>query len=319
MTRPLDVAVIGAGSMGRHHARIVSDSGRARLVVLIDPAPEARELAARLEVAWTPEVSAAEGCQAAIVAAPTELHAAIGIDLLRAGVPTFIEKPLAHDLAAAQGLVDASAAADVPLMCGFVERFNPVIAAARSILDGPPTHLVAMRHSPPAERIRTDVVYDLLIHDLDIAAMVNGSSPDRVVSSCWAPDGAAVNEIADATVTFADGGMATLSASRASQRKTRSIVISTPTSQIELDLVRQDITVYRHVRHEISTEQTYRAETVVDIPFVRHAGEPLKLQFERFVGLIDGSADADAERRSLLPGHVLADAVLAGSLESSNE
>ena len=77
---------------------------------------------------------------------------------------------------------------------------------------------------------------------------------------------------------------------------------------IELDLLRQDISVYRHVRHEQlgGASTTYRAETVIDIPFVRHAGEPLALQFEHFLDLVEGRADAEVERCRVLPAHELA-------------
>jgi hypothetical protein len=105
--------------------------------------------------------------------------------------------------------------------------------------------------------------------------------------------------------------VATLSSSRLSQRKVRSLTVTTPSQLVELDLLRQDVSVYRHIRHEQLGGQstTYRAETVVDIPFVRHAGEPLALQFEYFLDLAEGRIDADLERRRLLPAHEIASRV----------
>jgi hypothetical protein len=82
--------------------------------------------------------------------------------------------------------------------------------------------------------------------------------------------------------------------------------IDTPTASYEVDLLRQDITVYRHRSHEVAGTVRYRAETMIDIPFVRHAGEPLALQLNHFVSLIEGRCDAAAERQSILAPHEVA-------------
>ncbi|HZU76913.1 MAG TPA: gfo/Idh/MocA family oxidoreductase, partial [Dehalococcoidia bacterium] len=74
----------------------------------------------------------------------------------------------------------------------------------------------------------------------------------------------------------------------------------------EVDLLRQDLTVYHHRAHELTAGPTYRAETVMDVPFVRHRGEPLALQLQHFIDLLDGRVDADAERAGILPPHELA-------------
>jgi predicted dehydrogenase len=200
---------------------------------------------------------------------------------------------------------------DVPMLCGFVERFNPVIAAAMEVLTGPPLHLVAIRHSPPAPRISSSVVADMLIHDLDLAVGFAGmAGVETLASSTWAPPGG-VPEIADCTIRFAGGMLATLSASRRSQRKIRSCMVSTESELVDLDLLRQDVSVYRHIRHEQigGASTTYRAETVVDIPFVRQSGEPLALQFEYFLDMVEGRVDLKEERQRILPAHELAEQV----------
>lgn len=307
---PLKVALIGVGAMGSHHARVVGNSMRARPYAVIDrDVAKAQALAERIGCLATDDPAVAERADAVIVATPTESHLEVVLPLLSSGRPLLVEKPLAPDLPSVQAMIKESEAAGVPLMCGFVERFSPVIAAALDVIEEPPIHLVAVRHSPPAERIFSSVVADMLIHDLDLAVQfAGGAGAEAVSASMWAPAGGGVPDIADCTIRFAGGMLATLSASRQSQRKVRALTIATPKQLVELDLLRQDISVYRHVRHEqiggVST--TYRAETVVEIPFVRHAGEPLALQFEHFLDLVEGRADADAERRRLLPAHELA-------------
>jgi predicted dehydrogenase len=296
--------------MGSHHARVISNSIRARLFSVIDQnTARAAAIAGDIGCLATADLAVAARSDAAVVATPTESHLEIALALLELGRPLLIEKPLASDLMAVETILEASRKYDVPVMCGFVERFNPVLATAVSLMEGPPVHMLGIRHSPPAERIISGVVSDMLIHDLDLAVQIGGEQEVAdITSTLWRPPGSPTAEIADCTIRFAGGTVATLSASRVSQRKVRSVTIATESQLIELDLLRQDISVYRHVRHEQlgGASTTYRAETVMDIPFVRHAGEPLALQFEHFLDLVEGRADAEAERRRALPAHALA-------------
>jgi hypothetical protein len=120
--------------------------------------------------------------------------------------------------------------------------------------------------------------------------------------------GGAVSEIADCVLDFDGALIATLSASRSSQRKVRSHIIETPYAQYDVDLLRQDVTVYQHRSQALTggPAPSYRAETIVDIPFVRHGGEPLLLQLRQFARLLEGAVDVDSERDSILPAHEVA-------------
>lgn len=306
--------------MGSNHARVVSNSMRARLYAVVDnDLSRATRTAEKIGCLATTDLEVAERSDAVIIATPTEAHVEVALRLLAAGRPLLIEKPLAPDLASVEAILAASEKQGVPVMCGFVERFSPAIATATEVIEAPPIHVVAIRHSPPAARIASSVVADLLIHDIDLAVHFAAGSPaEQVQSSTWRPRGHPVSEIADCNVRFADGMLATLSASRYSQRKIRSLTVATPEQLVEVDLLRQDVTVYRHVRHEQigASSTTYRAETVMEIPFVRHAGEPLALQFEYFLDLIEGRVDAATERARLLPAHQIAARVEQGSLQA---
>jgi predicted dehydrogenase len=291
--------------MGSQHARVIAESDRADLAGIVDGDPAVAErIASTHDTAAATEWDASLGWDAAILAAPTEAHHDLALALLDGGLPVLVEKPVTPDLATSADLLDAAAKAAVPVMCGFVERFNPVVVALSGLLDGPVRHVHAVRHSPRNHRIATSVVYDLLIHDLDLALRLCGD-PLGLGAAGWRSPETRTVEIVDATVRFADG-VATMSADRWGQRKVRTVSVSTESSLIELDLLRQDVTVYRHVHHEVRGQASYRAETVIDIPFVRHRGEPLALQLEHFLDLVDGSADLVAERESILPPHRLA-------------
>lgn len=165
-------------------------------------------------------------------------------------------------------------------------------------------HLLGIRHSPHNPRTRSSVIDDLLIHDIDLALDLLGGSVVSVSGGHWvSPDG--VEELADCTMVFDHGAVATLSSSRVSQRKVRSLSLSSADLLVEIDLLRHDLTTYHHRSGEVVDRDgpIYRAETVVEIPFVRHTGEPLAVQFEHFVDLVDGSASRDAERSTLRAPH----------------
>jgi predicted dehydrogenase len=153
----------------------------------------------------------------------------------------------------------------------------------------------------------SSVVWDLLIHDLDLALRISGQPMLRSVGATPSPD-QMVDEV-DCLLEGDDGLRAVLSASRLSQRKVRSWQIRCDELTIELDLVRQNVTTFRHRSHAVGPGLAYRSETTIDIPYVRHGGEPLELQFRHFLGLIGGQLDATVERDSLMPAHQLAAAV----------
>lgn len=117
--------------------------------------------------------------------------------------------------------------------------------------------------------------------------------------------GSGMVEVADALIAFDDGTRASLSSDRWSQHKVRTLSVSTDEAVYEVDLLRHNLTVYRHRAHELVEGGGYRSETVIDIPFVRHAGEPLALQFDHFLNLLADGAHVEAELASYeLPHHL---------------
>jgi predicted dehydrogenase len=304
------IALVGVGSMGANHARVIAESDAADLAVIIDTDTErVAPLAERLGCAYAQDLEAARDCDGVIVATPTRLHAGQAAVLMELSKALLVEKPIAPTVAETRAVIAESRRRGVPLMCGFVERFNPAVTTVVQLLDDLPVHVLGLRHSPATPRSTLSVVLDLLIHEIDLALLYNrGCKPDRVSSALSSARTDAVTEIADCMLHFESGGVATLSASRASQRKLRTHLIATPTALYDVDLLRQDVTVYRHRSHsqEAEASVSYRAETVVDIPFVRHRGEPLALQLHHFLDLVDGKVDVDAERDSILPAHEVA-------------
>ncbi|HUQ39548.1 MAG TPA: Gfo/Idh/MocA family oxidoreductase [Acidimicrobiales bacterium] len=310
MSEPLRLALIGAGPAAVNYVRVVNGSRRAVLDVIVDDDLERAEiLAEKAGCVMATDIGAAEGCQGAIITTPPDTHAAAALQLIGAGIPVMVEAPLATDLEDARSVVDAAAAQSVPLTCGFIERFNPVVRTAHLLLDEQPLHVLAVRHTPVNLRQRSSVIHDLLIHDIDLAMQFGGGPLVDLVNGCtMTPIESPYPEIADATIKFPNGMIATLSASRVSHREVRSFSIATTNKLIELDLLRHHISVTRHVRHEHLLEgtPTYRAETIVDSPFVRPTGEPLAMQLDQFLDLVEGKVDMNAIRNGLLPPHTIA-------------
>jgi predicted dehydrogenase len=302
------IAVVGAGAMGSLHARVVQSSTRAELAVIVDPRERVgRAVAERYGARWAPDLSGIARVDAVIVAAATSAHHPIALEVIGAGLPLLVEKPMADDLAHSEEIVAAGEAAGVPLMCGLLERFNSaVVTAARLTRD--PVHVSAVRHSPYAPRIATGVAWDLLVHDVDIALRLFGDEPTSVDSQFGYfhhRSLAGAEDFAEAQLTFPGGRLASLSASRIGQRKIRSLTITEVDRAIEVDLLRQAVTIYRHVDAEAATDDGlgYRQQTVIEIPMIASLGEPLAVQLSHFVDLVEGSADADAERAAILPAH----------------
>lgn len=319
MTR-LRIAVVGAGSMGALHARSIASSDRAQLTHVVDiDRGRASDVAARhgaVGLGPSGDIDA----DAVVIAAPTTLHVDLATDLLARGIPVLVEKPLAPDSAGVRRIITAARSTDTPVMCGFVERFNPVVVTAAEMIDEPFVHWVSVRHSPPAGRPTSHVATDLLIHDVDLALRMHGTNPiellpdldgfrlPTVTGAVGRPGDPLSGEVADCTIVMDDGAVATMSASRIGQRKVREVRVMTAGALYELDLLRHDITIYRHVHHGPGLrDASYRSETVIEVPFVRAHQEPLASQLDHFIDLARGDADPLAEIAGMWMPHQLMD------------
>ncbi|CAN7371922.1 MULTISPECIES: Gfo/Idh/MocA family protein [Microbacterium] len=311
------IALVGAGTMGSYHARVVASSDRASLARVIDGRRSVGEaVATKYDSEWAPELGDLDDIDAVIVAASTESHDALARQVLAAGKPLLVEKPVVNGYERTQEILALSEAAGVPILCGLLERFNPAVLTARHLINEP-LHVTSVRHSPYAPRIRTGVAWDLLIHDADLAISLLGGEPTKIEGSLgyFHPDSeSGAEDVATATLGFSGGQVAQLSASRIGQRKERSLLIHELDRLVEIDLLRRDVTVYRHVSADaVDVDgRGYRQQTTIDIPELVTSREPLAAQFDHFVDLVNGDADADAERSSIAPAHMVIAALLAG-------
>ena len=315
MPAQLRVALVGSGSMGLNHARVVATGPSTTLAVVIDPSEQAgRAAAERHGARWAPSLDALAGVDAAVVAASTEHHHALALPIVAAGLPLLIEKPVCPSLAQTREVLDASRRAGTPLQCGLLERFNPAVMTALQMVSAP-CYVRAQRHSPYAARIKTGVGWDLLVHDVDLVVRAfGGQAPSSVgvqVGQFHPESVAGAEDVVEASLRFDGGGIASVSASRVGQRKVRTMVIQELDRMIEVDLLRRGVTAYRHTTIEGEVGRGgYRQMTEMEVPEILGV-EPLVAQLAHFVDLIEGRVDADVERDSILPAHEVVDAVLA--------
>jgi predicted dehydrogenase len=294
--------------MGSLHARVISQSGHADLATVVDPRKDVGQaVASKFGAQWHKDLDDLKNVDGVVIAAATEAHYELAMQVLNAGIPLLIEKPVADDLDKTLEILGESERLGVPIMCGLLERFNPAVLTAKALLDTP-IYVTAMRHSPYAPRIRTGVGWDLLVHDVDLAIGLLGGYPEAVTGSIanFHPSSVAgAEDVAEVVMSFEDGGLAHISASRIGQRKIRTMSIHEMDRLVDIDLLRRDVTVYHHVSAQAADDdgRGYRQQTIIEIAELVTSQEPLAAQLEHFVGLIRGSLDAADERRSIIPSH----------------
>jgi predicted dehydrogenase len=240
------VAVIGAGHLGRIHARIAAALDEVELVAVVDPLEPARSAVAQ-ETRCRPVADYREligEIEAAIIATPTSTHHAIGMDLLAGGVPLLIEKPLAPTSVEANELVSLARKKSLALQVGHVERFNPALTAVSADVRDP-KFIAATRTSGYTFR-STDigVVLDVMIHDLDIVLAL-AKSPVVDVQALGLSVLGGHEDLATVWMRFASGCVAQLSASRVSFQQQRTMTIVTSRGSASLNFATHEATVVR--------------------------------------------------------------------------
>ncbi len=192
--RPLRAGVVGLGTMGRNHIRVLSDMPGVELVGATDPEPRARNAVRSVPVTAELDELIALGMDMCVVATPTLTHTDIGLRLAEAGIHTLIEKPLASDPESGRRLAKAFEERRLVGCVGHIERYNPAISALRARLAqgelGSVFQITTRRQGPFPQRIRdVGVVMDLATHDIDLAQWVTGCSYGMVAAFTSRPSG----------------------------------------------------------------------------------------------------------------------------------
>ena len=273
----MKVAVIGAGSFGKNHVRVVNESPRAELKFVVDTdLARAREQAPPGVEAITDYREIIGQIDAAIIAVPTVAHSEVGVALLGAGIDVLIEKPIAPTLAEADLLVEAAERNNRILQVGHLERFNPAVIALEKAATLPLFFEVHRMSVFTLRSLDVDVVLDLMIHDLDIVLALARSEVTDIKAAGISILSPKV-DIANVRIEFADGCIANLTASRVSTDKVRKLRLFQPQQYISVDYAKQAAATFTVGGPEgIAFEQ---------LPI--EPAEPLKLQFDAFLDAIE--------------------------------
>ena len=245
----LNMAVVGVGALGRHHARILSGLESVNLIAVADPNPaQGQAVAEACRTPWLADYHELFDDQFALdavcIAVPTTYHHRVASEFLTRGVPTFVEKPLATSVQEAAELVEFAERHNTLLQVGHVERFNPATRAAFALSEEP-KYIHAERLSPFSFR-STDigVIHDLMIHDIDlILSLVK--SPIAEVEGFGVGLMGQLEDSVRARLKFENGCIADLIANRVNPIARRAMEIWSPGGRTLVDFTTREVVHYR--------------------------------------------------------------------------
>jgi predicted dehydrogenase len=242
------MAVVGVGHLGRHHARVLSALDDVDLVAVVDiNRARAEDVAVATGTRALFDARDLDGLVDAVtIAVPTESHLEVARPLLAAAIPVLVEKPMARSLAEADEMIGAAGKAGAVLAVGHTERFNPAVAAARPLVAAPRFIEVHRLGTFPERSLDIDVVFDLMIHDLDVVLSLVGAEVASI-EAVGVPVLTGRVDIANARLRFANGCVANLTASRISRERVRKIRFFQPAAYVSIDYSAQKVEVWRLV------------------------------------------------------------------------
>jgi predicted dehydrogenase len=275
------VAVIGVGHLGRHHARIFSALPGVQLAAVVDiNHRRAQEIALQHATTAYDDWRRLGGLVDAVtIAAPTEAHASIAAAFLEQNVHVLVEKPMTATTEEADRLLALAEARGVTLAVGHTERFNPAVEQVKPSLTAPRFIEVHRLGTFPERSLDIDVVFDLMIHDLDLVLDIVGDEV-TAVEAVGVPVLTNRIDIANVRLRFEGGCIANLTASRISRERIRKIRFFQREAYVSIDYAAQEVEMYRLVR------QADRAPVIEGgkVPVIRE--EPLKRELEDFLEAI---------------------------------
>jgi len=304
--RPVRVGVVGAGSMGENHLRVFQLLKGAELTAVVDTDQErAQECGVRYGCpAFASVEEALNLVDAVTIATPSVSHAEVGTAFLERSIHCLVEKPLAPTEKECNALIEAADASDAKLLVGHIERFNPAVQALFDLVaSGCEIHaLDARRMSAVGARVTdVDVVTDLMVHDLDIILSLMDAPPSDLFARGLSVGHGSDPDYVSAILAF-DGAVASLTASRITENKVRTLQATTSLGFVTLDYSTQELLIFQQGR-VAEPGSVPRANYVLDIAmervFVRNV-EPLMVELSHFIDVAAGNAEPLVSGRDAL-------------------
>jgi virulence factor len=283
------IGVIGAGRMGQRHARIYANLRHTQLAGICDVNPQVGEAVARqYDVPFYAELDdLLKHVDAVGLVVPTPRHFEMAMRCLERGVHVLIEKPIAETVADAERLAEAAEASGRVVQVGHIERFNPAYMELKNVLEAVSPVAIDFRRLSPFEGSNhdVDVVLDLMIHDTNLVADLMQHEPASITAHGLTIFTGFIDH-AMAQLSFENGPLVTLTASRVTEQKVRAIDVTAREAYLECDLLNKSILAHRHTIGEYLIHNQpgtkYRQESIVEriqVPIY----EPLFLELQHFV------------------------------------
>jgi predicted dehydrogenase len=297
-TPALRLAVVGVGHLGRHHARILSALEGVALSAVVDTIPErAADIAASARTRPLTDYRELLGqIDAVTIAVPTELHREIALPFLERGISVLVEKPMARSLAEADEMIAAAGASGATLAVGHTERYNPAVTAVMPLVTSPRFIEVHRLGVFPERSLDIDVVFDLMIHDLDVILSLVRSEVASV-EAVGVPVLTPRFDIANARLRFESGCIANVTASRISKDRVRKIRFFQPDAYISIDYAAQEVEGWRLVKRDGAKPSIQGGALTVE------RDEPLRIELADFARAVRDRVpprvDGAAGRRAL--------------------
>ena len=316
---PLPVAVVGAGNMGANHVRVYDELPETNLVEVVEPDTEtAATVRENHDVDILEDVSDIRRAEAATITVPNDRHLPVARTCIeQLGLDVLVEKPLEATIERAEAIVDVARDHGAVLQVGHIERYNPAVRLLSDILDGQAVFaLEAHRLGPFHDHLSAeDVIFDLMIHDIDVITSLVDAPVDGVHALGARPRSDTCDH-AIAQLQFENEVLATSTASHVTHGKIRELAVTTADAYITLDYQNQSLVLQRRGIErttELPSHSGYRTETVTETPYVR-TREPLKAELESFANCVRNhttpTVDGEAGLRAVELATQIADAIV---------
>lgn len=288
----VNISLIGVGRMGQFHLNVINQINSINLTGIYDADEKhLKEISSKYNLnSFSSLDEAIDKCDAVIIASPTKFHFDIAKKSVQKGKHVLVEKPMTENYIQAEELEAIVKEKNIIFQVGHVERFNGAVQELHHIIENP--YLIEARRLAPFTPRITDVgvVFDIMIHDLDIVTSLVKKPLIRFSAS-----GKRIKtkneDIASALLEFEGNTIATISASRVTQEKIRTLAISSEEAHFILDYATQDITIHRQAASQSKIKTSiginYTQESIIERVFI-HRDNPLKLEDEHFANCILG-------------------------------
>ncbi len=298
--------LIGLGTMGSYHLRVLQAHPEAELVALVDPEEERRTAATASSgvpaFASLEDALAATGADFACVATPAGSLAPTAHEALAAGLGVLVEKPMALTVRDARALVEDADARGALLAVGLVERCNPAVLALRQHLDsgeaGRIYQVHARRLSPyPGRQSPTGVALDLATHDVDVIRYLLGSEVERVYAETAERGQGGTEDLLSASLRLDNGATGVLEVNWLTPTKVRQLAVTCEAGMFVVDYLTQDLTFFSHPRQDIEWDTLRTMRGTGEGDMVRYGlvrKEPLRVEWDRFLAALRGEEPAAA-------------------------